>query len=288
MILDVSKYNVSQEYYGGSERKIGLIINGEEYIIKFQKETNFGKKVNNHICEYLGSHIFSLLGFRVHQTYLGFYKGEQVVICKNFLSNNQQFVPFNDVRDSFLDEDVDIFQYEYEDIMELLRINPKLMNINSTIKIFWEMYVVDAIIGNFDRHGANWGFIKENNKYYLSPIFDNGSCLFPRLVANDEIDNVLNSREEIDYRIYKFPTSHIKLNGKKRSYYEVINSLKYVECNEAVISIYERLNINEIEQLIDKTPFVTERQKRFYKTIIVERFKNIVEVAYHKLKGGIK
>ena len=28
------------------------------------------------------------------------------------------------------------------------------------------MYIIDALIGNFDRHGNNWGFIKSNNKYY--------------------------------------------------------------------------------------------------------------------------
>ena len=41
---------------------------------------------------------------------------------------------------------------------------------------------MDALLGNFDRHGANWGFIKEDNKYTIAPIFDNGSCLFPNLV----------------------------------------------------------------------------------------------------------
>ena len=34
---------------------------------------------------------------------------------------------------------------------------------------------MDALLGNFDRHGANWGFIKEDNKYTIAPIFDNGS-----------------------------------------------------------------------------------------------------------------
>ena len=44
------------------------------------------------------------------------------------------------------------------------------------------MYIVDAFLGNFDRHGANWGFLKKNNKYSLAPIFDNGSSLFPQMI----------------------------------------------------------------------------------------------------------
>ena len=39
------------------------------------------------------------------------------------------------------------------------------------------MFIVDALIANFDRHGSNWGFIKKYNKYRLSPILDNGSSL---------------------------------------------------------------------------------------------------------------
>ena len=46
---------------------------------------------------------------------------------------------------------------------------------------------MDALLGNFDRHGANWGFIKEDNKYTIAPIFDNGSCLFPNLVDEEEM-----------------------------------------------------------------------------------------------------
>ena len=34
---------------------------------------------------------------------------------------------------------------------------------------------MDALLGNFDRHGANWGFIKEDNKYTKDTKFDNSS-----------------------------------------------------------------------------------------------------------------
>ena len=36
------------------------------------------------------------------------------------------------------------------------------------------MFVIDAFIANFDRHGSNWGFIKKDNEYGPSPVFDNG------------------------------------------------------------------------------------------------------------------
>lgn len=102
--MDFSRYAQSNLYYGGSERKFGIIINGSEYMLKFQKETAFGVRYN-HISEYLGSRIFTLLGFSAQETYLGTYQGEPVVACKNFIGKDEQFVPFNDVGESTLDQD---------------------------------------------------------------------------------------------------------------------------------------------------------------------------------------
>ena len=92
MYIDFTNYPLSDVYYGGSEKKLGIIINGEKYMLKFQKSTPFGKR-NNHISEYIGSHIFDLLGFNTHKTILGTYKGEEVVACKDFVNPDVQFVP---------------------------------------------------------------------------------------------------------------------------------------------------------------------------------------------------
>lgn len=69
--IDFSTYRQSGKYYGGSEKKLGIVIDGEDYMLKFQKRTPFGKR-NNHISEFLGSHIFDICGFSTHKTYLGF------------------------------------------------------------------------------------------------------------------------------------------------------------------------------------------------------------------------
>ena len=63
-MIDFSKYERTNTYYGGTERKFGVNVEGFEYMIKFQKQTNFGVKRLNHISEYVGSHIFELLGLK--------------------------------------------------------------------------------------------------------------------------------------------------------------------------------------------------------------------------------
>lgn len=281
--MDFSDYKVSNTYFGGSEKKIGLIISGSEYMIKFQKQTEFGKR-NNHISEYIGSHIFEILGFRVQETYLGTYKGEQVVACKSFIEDGYQFVPFNDVGESTLDRDKELYQYSYADIMKMLRDNSKLTDVDETIDAFWQLFIVDALLGNFDRHGANWGFLKKDNKYSLAPVFDNGSSLFPAMTDEDEMKSIINSEKETDKRIYTFPTSQIKLNDRKSSYYDVIHSLQFAECNNALINVYKRISLDKINMFIDNdVMFISDLQKEFYKHIIKNRFKKIIEASFEEL-----
>ena len=283
MLNDFSNCKVTPTFYGGSEKKIGVLINGFEYMLKFQKYTNFGSKCFNHISEYIGSHIFRLLGYDSQETYLGYYNGEEVVACRNFVSKDFQFVPFNDVGESTLEQDKEKYQYSYQDIMKMLKENSKLTNVEETISIFWEMFIVDALIGNFDRHGSNWGFLKQNNKYTLAPIFDNGSCLFPRLTDEDEMLEIINSEEKTNNRIFTFPTSQIKLDGKKSSYYDVISSLKFPECNKALIEVCEKYSQVKIDALIDSTPLISEVHKKFYKHIIKSRYEKILKESYIKL-----
>ena len=286
-MIDFSKYSKTNTFYGGSERKFGVNIDGNEYMIKFQKKNNFGNKRLNHVSEYIGSHIFEIFGFNAQETILGFYNYEQVVACKNFVTDDFQFVPFNDVGESSLEQDKDSYQYSYEDIMIMLEDNRKLTDVEETIETFWNIYVVDALIGNFDRHGGNWGFLKKNNKYSLAPIFDNGSCLFPQLIDEDMILKIMSSKELTEERVYKFPTSQIQLNGKKSSYFEVIDSLSLKECNLAVINICNKYSIEKINKIIDDTPFISNIRKEFYKYILNQRYEKILLSTYNKIKEKI-
>lgn len=282
--IDFSEYELNGKYYGGSERKEGITIDGEDYMIKYQKQTAFGKR-NNHISEFIGSHIFEICGFHVHKTFLGYRNGMQVVACKDFNVPGKQFVPFNDIGESTLDQDKESYQYDYEDIMQMLRDNSKLTDVKETISMFWQMYIMDALIGNFDRHGANWGFIKENNCYTLAPVFDNDSCLFPNLVDEAEMAKIMESEAETKKRIYSFPTSQVKLNGKNSSYYEVINSLQFEECNKALEQVMMQIDMDRVGQLIDETPFITDMQKDFYKHILSARYSEILKASYEKLES---
>jgi hypothetical protein len=124
------------------------------------------------------------------------------------------------------------------------------------------MFIVDALIGNWDRHNGNWGFLYDTaqDTVTLAPVFDCGSCLYPQLDA-EKMRAVLNDPHEMDFRVYEIPLSGIKQNDKKIKYYDFISSLQYANCNAALKRISPRLDLDRIFHLIDETPYLDELQR---------------------------
>ena len=284
--MDYSRYVSSGKYYTGAERKKGILIDNEAYIVKYAKQSPEGMTCS-HVSEYIGSHLFAHLGIETQQTMLGTCDGQQVVVMKDFLIQGEAFVPFNDIGDSSLEREKDKYQYSYEDIIKMLQENTKLTNVIDTCERFWDMYIIDAWIGNFDRHGANWGFIKKNNCYRIAPIYDNGSALFPKLNTDEKLLAVLNSEEELNRRIYTFPTSQIQLNSRKSSYYEVISSLQYTECNQALIRICKKIDMDWVKQFIGSMNEISEIRKEFYITMLQKRYEKIMYEPYQMLVNEV-
>lgn len=100
-----------------------------------------------------------------------------------------------------------------------------------------------------------------------------------------KLSRFLKKQEEIDMRIFRFPTSQIKYNGKKSSYYEIISSLAFEECNNALVRIVERVELDKINKLIDSVENISEKRKEFYKIILKQRYEKILLESYNRLKS---
>lgn len=282
MMRDFSRCQLSTKYYTGAERKLGIVIKNENYIMKFRRNSPHGLTYN-HVSEYVGSHIFELAGIETQQTWLGVYQGEDVVVLKDFTGERDVFVPFNDVGDSSLDMDRERVQYEYEDIMAMLEANVKLTQVEETIDTFWDMFILDALIGNFDRHGSNWGFLKKQNTYRLAPVFDNGSCLFPKIVTDRQCEEIMNLSEEREKRVFLFPTSQIKLDGKKSSYYDVIASHRFSACDQALERVVKKLDFAAVLSVVNELDVMSDIRKKFLNVMLEERYEKLLLQPY---RGG--
>ena len=142
------------------------------------------------------------------------------------------------------------------------------------------MFVVDALIGNTDRHNGNWGFLvnKKTKKVTFAPIYDCGSCLNP-MIEDKEIES-LNDTELKNLAINCY--SCLKEDGKKINYMAYIRSMKNDNCNDAVKKIFLQININQIKEFIDEISYISEERKAFYLNIIEQRY-NIIKTVYKSL-----
>ncbi len=58
-------------------------------------------------------------------------------------------------------------------------------------------------------------------KVEIAPIFDCASCLYPQL-TDEKISEIINNKDEMEARVFVFPTSALKINDKKINYFEFI------------------------------------------------------------------
>ncbi len=277
-------------YTGANGSKICVVYNGQPYMLKFPALPSRNKEMsyaNGCISEYIGCHIFESVGIPVQETLLGTYtkngKEKIVVACKDFTSSGVVLQDFASLKNTIIDSEHNGYGTELSDICKAMEeqqaVDPTLLR-----NWFWDIFIVDALIGNWDRHNGNWGFLYEvdTDTMTLAPIYDCGSCLFPQADA-EIMQAVLDSQDERNLRIFQIPLSGIKLNNRKINYRDFIFSLEYEDCNQALKRILPRINMKAIYEIIDNTPYITDLQKRFYKTILTERKEKILDMSYQKL-----
>lgn len=88
------------------------------------------------------------------------------------------------------------------------------------------------------------------------------------------MEQTLVNEDVMNARIYQFPTSAIKLDGRKINYYDFLMSVEEPQCNAAIQRMVPQINLEQIK-FIDEVPYITELQKTFYK-----RFEQILKPAY--------
>ena len=87
---------------------------------------------------------------------------------------------------------------------------------------------------------------------------------------------VLRDPDELNARIYHFPTSAIKEHGRKINYYDFLISAKNSDCNQALERIGSRINIDQILAFVNQVPAITDLQKEFYCKYIDARYHSIL------------
>ena len=271
-------------YNGANGKKIAIEYNGEQFMLKFppsaeNKPTDLSY-TNSCFSEYIACNIFNMLGIKAQETLLGEFevngKPKIVCACKDFTVDNNVLYDFCSIKNTIIDSEHNGSGTELTEILETIT-KQQFVDPVELMEHFWNVFVIDSFLGNFDRHNGNWGFLYNSQvqKAEIAPVFDCGSCLLPQ--ADKHIMSlILNNNDEMNARIYNFPTSAIKDNGRKINYYDFLMKAELEECREAVLRIAPKINIRKISELIYSIPYLTDLQKDFYTSYIEARNEKII------------
>ena len=278
-------------YAGANGNKISVIYEGEQYMLKFPAYAKKNKEMsyaNGCFSEYLGCKIYESVGIPVQEVMLGTYtingREKIVVACKDFTEPGVVLQDFASLKNSVIDSERHGYGTELGDILQTIE-EQRLVDSESLMERFWDMFIMDAMIGNWDRHNGNWGFLYDDriDEIRLAPVYDCGSCLFPQ--ADDKImEQVLNERAQMDKRIFDISLSAINIDGKKIRYFDFISSLQYEGCNQALKRILPRIDMVKIGEIVKDTPFISDLQMRFYLAMLNERKTRILDFSFEALQ----
>ena len=267
--------------YKGSEKKKTLIYDNKRFLVKFpdpirEKNKNISY-INNAFSEYVGSNIFKIVGFKTQNTILGMYRynGKEKIVCgcEDFTTNGTVLYEFENLALS-TNPDKKI-ETELSDIIGVIE-ESKMIDANVTKEKFWDMFIIDALIGNTDRHNGNWGFLLnvKTKEIEFSPIYDCGSCLNPMLE-----DSEINSFSDVELKNLAINCySCFRENGKKINYMSYIKNRKNNDVNDAIVRIFKNIKLDEINNFIDEISCMSNVRKDFYKWIISYRYDILKEV----------
>lgn len=292
-MIDFSSCEINKfKAYGGANgNKINIRYNETGYMLKFPPIPNRSKVIsytNGCVSEYLACHIFEALGIKTQETLLGTFtdkrgKEKIVVACADFTEGGKKLIEFAQLKNTCINSEQNGYGTELSSILEAIE-EQSLLPSDKLRNFFWDMFIADALLGNFDRHNGNWGILvdEQNQTAEIAPVYDCGSCLYPQLAVED-MKSVLENKEEINKRIFVFPSSVIEENGKKISYFEFISSLKNEECNAALKRIYGRIDMEQLNKIVEETPALLPEQRDFYKIMLWERKEKILDYSMKQL-----
>lgn len=213
-LIDFNECQENNKAYGGmAGSKLGIIYQGEDWILKFPKSTKGMRKTEisyttSPLSEYIGSHIYQILGYPVHETKLGTKDNKLVVACKDFTDSHVRLQEFREIKNYYNKELEAILEDTVTDsnsvgstslhaVKAHLNYNSLLYMIDGMSERFWDCVMIDGLINNNDRNSGNWGILRySDGSLALAPVFDNGAS-FSTKISDEKINDMLKNEDRI-------------------------------------------------------------------------------------------
>ena len=194
------------EHLGGKEKfwylKPGL--SEVKWLFKYPRPNS-----GEHWAEKIAAEIAGILEIPSARVELATFQGDRGSTSESFLRQNQELVHGNQVLADYLegyDTNLRRFEQSHHTLVNvwtaLERVFDDLKESEASKSCFAEYLVLDALIGNTDRHDENWGVVRRidtgHRLEFLAPSFDHASSL-GRELSDENRERRLNNGQVSAY-----------------------------------------------------------------------------------------
>lgn len=175
-------------------KKAWIIENGKRYLLKSGYKNELLQPFN----EVLASEICYRLGFDHVQNDIDIYKDMIVSKCVCFINKDTEFITCYQIKNNMKKYNNKEDYEKYNKILEENGISDARIKLEN-------MYILDFIIMNEDRHLNNFGIIRDVNTLKwldIAPIFDNGQSL--KIEYYDEEELHITGEGRLFYEVKSF------------------------------------------------------------------------------------
>lgn len=201
----------------GMLKKAWIIENGTRYLIK----GGYRNEILQPFNEVLASEICRRLGFSHVPYTIDIYKDMVVSKCPCFINKDSEFITAYQIKKCMKKHDD---KQDYEDYIKVLENN----GIKDARTKLENMFILDFLIMNEDRHLNNFGIIRDVNTLKwldVAPIFDNGQSL------------------NIEY----YDENELHISGEGRFFYEIMPFDEIIK----VVKDIKRIDINKLDGIVE-------------------------------------
>lgn len=178
----------------GMLKKAWIIEDGTRYLLK----SGYRNEVLQPFNEVLATEICKRLGFNHVEYTLDTYRDMVVSKCPCFITKDTELITCYQINNDRKRHDT---EEDYEDYIKVLEEN----GIKNAREELENMYILDFLIMNEDRHLNNFGIIRDVNTLKwisMAPIFDNGMALNVPYYDDEEV--IISGHGRLFYEVKPF------------------------------------------------------------------------------------
>ena len=276
-VLDITDLPEVYAEQMGSKDKFWVEIDGDNWLFKLPRSGT-----GEHWAERVVGEIATCLGLPAATVELAARNSDRGTVSRSFLNRGDALVHGNELMAAYIEEYDPAKQFKQREhrldlVLECIARNADPgPEGGDAIPTFVGYLVLDALVGNVDRHHENWALVQSQSVTRLAPTYDHASSLGREL-----------SDKQREDRLRSWGPAHYLDHGRGGIYapdgdrevppsalMEPLDSLGYAEHRARWCSVVAEVGLAALHQTVDSVPneWISKPAREFAKELLTVGF----------------